>query len=173
MTKPLFWLFWALLYDATPDAWSNQTKPAPALSLEVLRVSSVAAPLIRKPGSWLFWAVLRVSFTVAVPLVSKPANPLFWAVLYDAALDPPLMKPHRTITHSMDLRHGVCAHHDHASITSGFAQPLQAFLFELIVADRQRLVDEQDSGTKRSRDREAEALRSGGVPQDWQHHQLL
>ena len=66
-------------------------------------------------------------------------------------LDPPLMKPHRTITRSMDLRHGVCGHHDHASITSGFAQPLQAFLFELIVADRQRLVDEQDSGTKRSR----------------------
>ena len=98
MTKPLFWLFWALLYDATPDAWSNQYEACSGVVF-----GSVTCQLgggssgSGSRRSWLFWAVLRVSFTVAVPLVSKPANPLFWAVLYDAALDPPLMKPHRTI----------------------------------------------------------------------------
>ena len=62
-------------------------------------------------------------------------------------LDPPLMKPHRTITRSMNLRHGVCGHHDHASITSDLAPRREAFLFEVVVPNKKRLVDEKDSRT--------------------------
>ena len=73
----LYWLFWEVLFDATPDASSYQAKPAPALSLDVLPVSSRAALRpISKPSVWLFWEVLFDATPDASPPQLKPASAL-------------------------------------------------------------------------------------------------
>ena len=88
MMNPLFWLFWAVLFDATPDASPNQAKPASALSLDVFAVRSTTALSQNvKPLYRLSKDLLPVSSSTTSPRKEKPAFWLFWAVLFDATPD--------------------------------------------------------------------------------------